>query len=55
MTRYRFVPARPDYPVASVAYFSTAALSFADAITRKLISEIAGIPDAGSRRLAGLQ
>ena len=29
--------------------------SFADAITRKLISEIAGIPDAGSRRLAGLQ
>src|SRR5215213_9636308 len=26
MTRYSFVPARPDYPVASVAYFSTAAL-----------------------------
>ena len=29
--------------------------SFADAITRKLVTEIAGIPDAGSRRLAGLQ
>jgi hypothetical protein len=29
--------------------------SFADAITRKLITEIAGLPDAGSRRLAGLQ
>jgi hypothetical protein len=27
MTRYSFVPARPDYPVASVAYFSSAALS----------------------------
>src|SRR5215211_6070300 len=27
MTRYSFVPARPDYPVASVAYFSTAALN----------------------------
>src|SRR5690242_18088260 len=26
MTRYSFVPARPDYPVASVAYFSSAAL-----------------------------
>ena len=29
--------------------------SFADAITRKLVTEIAGIPDASSRRLAGLQ
>src|SRR4051794_4068749 len=27
MTRYSFVPARPDYPVASVAYFSSAALT----------------------------
>src|SRR3954466_5341136 len=29
--------------------------SFADAMTRKLVAEIAGIPDASSRRLAGLQ
>src|SRR5215211_2453593 len=27
MIRYSFVPARPDYPAASVAYFCSAALS----------------------------
>ena len=30
MTRYSFVPARPDYPVASVAYFPSAALTWGE-------------------------
>jgi len=32
MTRYSFVPARPDYPAASVAYFCSAALIYANAV-----------------------
>ena len=42
MTRYSFVPARPDYPAASVAYFCSAALTRSSAILRDILDQALG-------------
>src|SRR5215218_9009788 len=53
MTRYSFVPARPDYPVASVAYFSSAALTSQTGVRELAGRQVIRQNRVPSRHLAG--